>query len=130
MVLKLPSEVLFASGQGELSSSGQAALAEVLEVLKQFNDRRFLIAGHTDNVQIRGRKYKNNWHLSTARAVSVVEFMIANGFEAKNVAAAGHGEFDPIAPNDSEENRQINRRIEIILVPDLSELPNLTTDPS
>src|SRR5690606_10778419 len=111
MVLELPSEVLFASGEAKLRSAGETALAEVLDVLGPFKDRRFLIAGHTDNVRIRSRVFKNNWYLSTARAVSVVEFMIEAGFEAKNLAAAGHGEFDPVAPNDTAENRQRNRRI-------------------
>ena len=54
--------------------------------------------------------------------------MIDVGFPAKNVGAAGYGEFDPVAPNDTKENKQLNRRIEIILVPDLSELPNLTAE--
>lgn len=130
MVLKLPSGVLFASGKAKLSKEGETALSEVLDVLKEFRDRRFLIAGHTDNLRVRSRRFKNNWSLSTARAVSVLEFMIEAGFAPKNLGAAGYGEFDPVAPNDSDENRQLNRRIEIVLVPDLSELPNLTADPS
>jgi chemotaxis protein MotB len=128
MTLKLPSGVLFASAQATLSRTGQAALQEILDVLSEFKDRRFMIAGHTDNVAIRSRRFKNNWDLSTARAVSVLEYMIAAGFDPNNLAAAGYGEFDPVAPNDTDEGRQLNRRIEIILVPDLSELPNLTLD--
>jgi len=130
MVLKLPSSVLFASGQGELSKGGKQALGEILAILLEFKDRRFMIAGHTDNVPIRSRRFRDNWHLSTARALSVLEFMIQAGFEGKNLAAAGYGQFDPVASNDTEDGRQQNRRIEIILVPDLSELPNLTVDPS
>jgi chemotaxis protein MotB len=130
MVLKLPSEILFASGQANLSKTGQTALAEVLAVLQEFKDRRFMIAGHTDNVPIKTSRFRNNWQLSTARAVSVVEFMVQAGWAGKNVSAAGFGEFDPVAGNDSAEGKQLNRRIEIILVPDLSELPNLTSDPS
>jgi chemotaxis protein MotB len=130
MVLELPAGVLFSSGKAKLSKDGEAALSEVLTVLTEFKDRRFAIAGHTDNIQIKTRRFKNNWHLSTARAVSVVEFMIANTFDPKNLSAAGFGEFDPVSPNETAEGRQLNRRIEIILVPDLSELPNLTQDPS
>ena len=126
MVLELPSEVLFPSGRARLRDAGEGALTEVFDILKEFKDRRFIIAGHTDNVAINGRRFKNNWYLSTARAVSVVEFMVEAGFDPKNVAAAGYGEFDPVASNDTDEGRQRNRRIEIILVPDLSELPNLT----
>jgi len=130
MVLKLPSSILFASGKAALSKGGKTALAEILAILLEFKDRRFMIAGHTDNVRIRSRRFKDNWHLSTARALSILEFMIEAGFDAKSLAAAGYGQFDPVASNDSEDGRQQNRRIEIVLVPDLSELPNLTVDPS
>jgi chemotaxis protein MotB len=125
MVLQLPSEVLFASGRANLSRAGQQALGKVLDVLRSVRDRRFLIAGHTDDRKIRSRRFNSNWELSTARAVSVVQFMVANGFEPGNLGAAGYGAFDPVVPNDSPENMAKNRRIEIILVPDLSELPNL-----
>ncbi len=130
MILKLPSGVLFPSGQAELSKNGKAALAEVLNILLEFKDRRFQIAGHTDNVPIRSHHFHDNWQLSTARAVSVVEAMVDSGFDPKNLSASGYGEFDPVASNDTAEGRALNRRIEIILVPDLSELPNLTANPS
>jgi chemotaxis protein MotB len=126
MTLKLPSGILFPSGSAELSKGGQNALAEVTNILMQFQDRRFVVAGHTDNQPIRTAEFKNNWYLSTARANSVVQFMIKTGFPAKNLAAAGYGEFDPVAANDKEDGREQNRRIEIILVPDLAELPSLT----
>ncbi len=130
MVLKLPAGVLFASGRANISRTGIEALTEILNILLPFQDRRFMIAGHTDNVKIRGRRFASNWHLSTARAVSIVRFMIQAGFSPKNLSAAGFGEYDPVATNETPEGRQQNRRIEIILVPDLSELPNLTADPS
>lgn len=126
MVVELPSGVLFPSGKSILSRAGKTALEEVTDVLIQFRDRRLLIAGHTDDQRIRTRRFPNNWHLSTARAVSVLEFFIEQGFTPENLAATGYGEFSPVAPNDSKENRALNRRIEIILVPDLSELPSLT----
>ena len=126
MVLKLPSGILFPSGQAELTKPGQQALGEVTNILLEFKDRRFVIAGHTDTDPIKSRKFKSNWDLSTARALSVVQFMVGAGFPPTSLAASGYGEFDPVAPNDKEENKQLNRRIEIILVPDLSELPTLT----
>jgi chemotaxis protein MotB len=128
MTLKLPSGILFPSGSDDLSKDGQTALAEVVKILMQFKDRRFMVAGHTDNQPIRTSEFKNNWFLSTARANSVVQFMIKQGFPAKNLAAAGYGEFDPVAKNDTDANRELNRRIEIILVPNLEELPSLTGD--
>ncbi len=126
MVLKLPSGILFPSGSADLSQEGMAALAEISTALEPFKTRRFVIAGHTDTQPIRGGKFKNNWYLSTARAISVLQFLVDAGFAAKNLAAAGYGEFDPIAGNDTPQNREQNRRIEIILVPNLDELPSLT----
>lgn len=128
MTLKLPSGILFPSGSADLSKGGQAALTEVVGVLKDFADRRFVVAGHTDNQPIKTREFPNNWYLSTARANSVVQFMIGAGFPSKSLAASGYGEFDPVAPNTSDAGREQNRRIEIILVPNLEELPSLTGD--
>ena len=125
MTLKLPSGILFPSGSAELSKDGQAALTEVVKILLQFKDRRFLVAGHTDTQPIKTAEFKNNWYLSTARANSVVQYMIKEKFPAKSLAAAGYSEFDPVAKNDTEAGREQNRRIEIILVPNLEELPSL-----
>jgi chemotaxis protein MotB len=129
MTLKLPSGILFPSASADLSKDGKAALAEVVGVLSQFADRRFVVAGHTDAQRINTPQFKNNWYLSTARANSVVQFMIEQKFPAKSLAAAGYGEFDPVAPNTDEAGRELNRRIEIILVPNLEELPSLTGAP-
>jgi chemotaxis protein MotB len=126
MTLKLPSGILFPSGSAELSKGGETALTDVVNILMQFKDRRFVVAGHTDSQPIKTAQFKNNWYLSTARANSVVQFMIKQQFPAKNLAAAGYGEFDPVSPNDTDANRELNRRIEIILVPNLEELPSLT----
>lgn len=126
MTLKLPSGILFPSGSAELSKPGQTALGEVVKILLQFKDRRFVVAGHTDNQPIKTAAFKNNWYLSTARANSVVQYMIKEQFPPQNLAAAGYGEFDPVAKNDTDPGRELNRRIEIILVPNLEELPSLT----
>src|SRR5262245_38272251 len=69
MVVKLSAEVLFASGDAEVSTPGQAALTEVAAVLKEFKDRKFMVAGHTDSLAVGASKYKDNWELSTARAL-------------------------------------------------------------
>lgn len=127
MTLKLPSGILFPSGSADLSKGGQAALADVVKILLDFRERRFVVAGHTDDQPIQTAQFKNNWYLSTARANSVVQFMIKQAFPPEHLAAAGYGEFDPVAPNKTEAGREQNRRIEIILVPDLAELPSLVS---
>jgi len=129
MVLELPAGILFPSGKHRLKKNAKEGLGEVAQILLEFKDRRFMVAGHTDNVPMKSRRFPNNWHLSTARAASIVEFLIEQGFQPENLAAAGYGEFDPKADNDTDEGKELNRRIEIILVPDLSELPGLTEEP-
>jgi chemotaxis protein MotB len=129
MRLKLPSNVLFPSGNADLSEKGQKTLARVTKLLLELKDKRFVVAGYTDNVPIATEQFKNNWYLSTARAVTVVEFMIAQGFPAEQLGAAGYADVDPVASNKSKKGRQKNRRIEIIVVPDLSDLPKLAKQP-
>jgi chemotaxis protein MotB len=91
-------------------------------VLRTIGNRRFQVAGHTDNVPITTTKFNSNWELSTERAVVVVRFLIGRGLRPDLLSAAGYGEFDPIAPNDSPANKSKNRRIEITLQPNIDEL--------
>jgi chemotaxis protein MotB len=123
MIIALPNDILFDSGATQLKPDGKAALAKVAAVLAQVPDRDFLVAGHTDNVPIKTELFPSNWELSTRRAVEVVHLLVADGMSPKVLAAAGYGEFDPVAPNDTLPNRAQNRRIEIVLQPNLSDLP-------
>ena len=123
MLIALPDEVLFDSGKTVIKAGGEAALARVATVLITISDRHFLVAGHTDNNPIHTREFPSNWELSTARAVRVTLFLIAHGMRPEVLAAAGYGEFDPVAANDTPEHRAQNRRIEIVLQPNLADLP-------
>jgi chemotaxis protein MotB len=125
MIMQLPAGVLFPSGKDTLSKEGEATILEVATVLKDFTDRKFLITGHTDNVPIRGGKFKDNWELSTARAVTVTRFLMENGVHPKLLGAAGYSEYDPVADNSTDQGKQENRRIEIVLLPNIDELPKL-----
>ncbi len=125
LVVELPAEVLFPSGSAELSKKGELAVLEVGIILKKFTDRRFLVVGHTDNLALKSSTYKDNWDLSTARAVTVTRFLVTAGMDPANLVAAGAGEHDPAKSNDSAAGRQHNRRIEIVLLPALAELPPL-----
>ncbi|MCJ7766427.1 MAG: OmpA family protein, partial [Thiovulaceae bacterium] len=124
IVINLPENVLFASGRATVNSDGQEALKQIANVLKEFSDRRFQVEGHTDNVPMKSARFPSNWELSTARALSVVHLMVQEGVEAKNVSAAGFGEFHPRAVNDTREGRALNRRIEIVMQPNLEILSN------
>ena len=125
MLIALPNDVLFDSGKTNIKPDGQAALAQVAKVLATIPDRNFLVAGDTDDVPIHTARFPSNWELSTARAVEVTKFLIANGMRPQVLAAAGYGEFDPVVANDSPEHRAQNRRIEIVLQPNLADLPSL-----
>lgn len=125
LTLKLANAILFDSGRVELKPEGEAAIGKLVPALKSVGDREFLVAGHTDNVPIKTARFKSNWELSTARAVTVVKHMVSQGYPATNVGAAGYGENDPVASNDTEEGKAQNRRIEIILMPKLGALPGL-----
>ena len=125
MLIALPDDVLFDSGKTEVKPAGQVALGKVAQVLATVTDRKFLVAGHTDNVPIRHGRFKSNWELSTARAIEVTNFLVQNGMKPEVLAAAGYSEFDPVAPNDTPANKGLNRRIEIVLQPNLADLPSL-----
>lgn len=126
MSVKLPAGVLFDSGSAMLSRDGELALMEVAIILRQLAERRFMVAGHTDNRPLENSaedsRYRNNWELSTARAVTVTEFLIEARMKPENLVAAGYGQYDPVGDNDSADGRQENRRIEIVLLPNLEKL--------
>jgi chemotaxis protein MotB len=124
MVIELASNILFDSGSTRIKDDGQTALQELGGVLQQIKKRDFLVAGHTDDVG----KAATNWKLSTERAVEVVQFLEESGVDPTNLAAAGYGEYDPVASNDNDEGKALNRRIEIIMMPNLEELPNIPKD--
>jgi chemotaxis protein MotB len=125
LVVELPAEVLFASGVSELSEKGKLAVLEVGFILKQDPDRRFLVVGHTDSVPLKNSKYLDNLELSTARALTVTRVLVQAGMKPENLLPAGAGEHDPTSDNASSKDRQANRRIEIALLPALSEMPPL-----
>lgn len=123
MVLQLPTDVLFDSGSAKLSDTGKEAVSEVASVLKDIQERRFQVEGHTDSVPIHTAQYRSNWDLAAARALGVVRAMTAAGIQGTLLSAASYGEFHPVASNDAAEGRAENRRIEIVVMPDLSMLP-------
>ncbi len=137
MVISLPGDVLFASGKDELREEGIhviQAVAEVIRSDKQLNSRYFQIAGHTDNKPLRyNKKFVDNWGLSAMRARSVLVFLVApvdskdggGGLDARRLHLAGYGDTDPVADNGTEEGRQANRRVELVLMPDVEEMLDL-----
>jgi chemotaxis protein MotB len=122
LVLALPNDVLFDSGQTALKPAGRDAVVQVAHILATVPGRSFQVAGHTDNVPIQTPRFPSNWELSTARALEVVKLLVAQGVDPQALSAAGYGPFDPVASNDAPDGRARNRRIEITLQPNLDEL--------
>lgn len=126
MVVELSENILFDSGKADLKPEGVTALTEVAQILQTIEGRDFQIAGHTDNVPIKSRRFPSNWDLSTARAVTVAQTIAQQGLAEGRLSAAGYADTQPVASNDTPEGRQQNRRIEIVLMPNLDELPDLS----
>ena len=125
--ISLEEDLLFASGKYNINQSGKAALNKLSAVLSNQNDIEILVEGHTDNIPLSGSKLiKDNWDLSVIRATSVVKIMLNNKkLDPLQLTAAGRGEHNPIANNESAEGRKMNRRIEMILSPNLDDLFDL-----
>jgi chemotaxis protein MotB len=123
MVVELATDILFAPGSATVSTEGTRALNEVSTVLASIPDREYQVAGHTDSVPIATERFPTNWHLGSERAISVVEVLVAGGLAPERVSTASYAEFQPLDTNRTKEGRASNRRIEIVVVPDLSTLP-------
>ncbi len=123
MVVELATDVLFPPGSAALSKEGQTAIADVAKVLASIPDREFQVAGHTDDRPIRSAQFPSNWYLGSARAIAVVDVLTKSGLGAERVSAASFAEYQPADTNRTTEGRTANRRIEIVVVPDLSTLP-------
>ena len=116
------SEVLFPSGAADLNEAGKTEMAKLaaalIDLQKEIPEEInwvLRVDGHTDDVPISGGRFADNWELSSARATSVVKFLIEEGVPPQRLVAAGFGEFQPLDPTDTDEARARNRRIELKL---------------
>lgn len=118
--VQMKAEVLFPSGSAELSQSGRETVAEVARILRrQTPDAYWQVEGHTDNEPIATKEFPSNWHLGAARAIAVLQVMLANGMDKHKISAATFGEFTPVSSNDTAAGRANNRRIELVLLPEV-----------
>lgn len=115
MKVTLTIPVLFDLADANLKSEAIPALTEVAELLENLPNE-VIVEGHTDNLPVTGGVYQSNWELSIARALSVIEYFVSKGLNSERFIAAGYGEYHPLCPNNTPENRALNRRIEINIV--------------
>jgi chemotaxis protein MotB len=136
MVISLPGDVLFPSGKDQLRDDGKDVLMAVADVIRsdqQLAERFFQVAGHTDAQPLNGGPFKDNWGLSAMRARTVLVFLISKvdgksgggGLDPARLHAAGYGETDPVAPNETPAERAKNRRVELVLMPNVEEMLDL-----
>lgn len=119
LVVTMVDEILFASGSAEMHAAGRATLDKIVGTLQSATGKRIVAEGYTDNTPIGAglrSRYPSNWELSTARACDVVRHLQSQGIDPRRLEAAGFGEYQPVAPNDSPNGRTKNRRIELVLM--------------
>jgi chemotaxis protein MotB len=121
LTMTMVDKIIFPSGSTEISKDGKLVLDKVISILKDIKDKRIQVEGHTDNVPIVSalkKRYPTNWELSTARATEVVRYLQEQGgLDPKQLSATGYSEYQPVAPNDTDDGKHKNRRIEIVLLP-------------
>jgi chemotaxis protein MotB len=122
--VSLAEQLLFASGSTEVDAKGVTALQQLAKAIKDQRDINIMVEGHTDNVPIskKSQYMQDNWDLSVMRATAITKILTKAGVSPKQITASGRGEFTPLAANDTPQNRQKNRRTEIIITPNLDEL--------
>jgi chemotaxis protein MotB len=122
--VSLAEQLLFGSGSIEVDSKGVTALQQLAKAIKDQRDINILVEGHTDNVPIskKSQYMQDNWDLSVMRATSITKILTKAGVSSSQITPSGRGEFSALAANDTPQNKQKNRRTEIIITPNLDEL--------
>ncbi len=117
IIVRLDSPILFEIGEARIKRDAFPILDKIIEMSEDWSNN-IRVEGHTDNIPIHTSQYPSNWELSTARALSVLRFFLNHGqIEPQQLAAVGYGEYHPLVPNDTPENRAMNRRVEIYIKP-------------
>ncbi len=124
LVITVVGDLLFDSGKAQIRPEAKAILDKVANVLNEnVPDFNVGIEGHTDNVPIKRSGWKSNWELSSARALSVLHYLVnEKGIDPGRLSAIGYGEYRPVASNDTKMGRQENRRVEIVIIPKVTKV--------
>ncbi len=115
LLITVKDQALFRPGQAELTTQGRQTLDQVIKIFQLFPEFRIHIKGHTDSTPISSPQFPSNWELAAVRATSVLRYALSQGVPAYRMTATGLADIEPIAPNDTPENRAQNRRVEFVL---------------
>lgn len=127
MLVQLSSDVVFPPGSTRIKSEAKEAIQELAYALAQFKDRKFQVVGHSDSTPIKTARFPSNWELSSQRAIEVVKLLVEEGVPPEIISAAGSAEFDPLIDSDLPEDLEKNRRVEVVFMPKIDELPGMDT---
>ncbi len=130
VVISIKAQVSFKSGSADIEKNSQEDIIKIgKDILSKIPNKHIRVEGHTDNIPINSALYPSNWYLSSARATSVLTLLIDKaGINPKLISAVGYGEQAPLVPNDSDANREKNRRVDIVILRDSSSQGEATTD--
>jgi chemotaxis protein MotB len=122
LIINIDDKISFDSGQAELKKGVLNALDKIAKILSDYPENSIVIEGHTDNVPISTKRFRDNWQLSSERALAVLAYLLKNTkLDAARFSAAGNGEYRPIVSNDTPENKALNRRVDIVVIPRMSQ---------
>ncbi len=118
LLITILDDIFYDSGSAEIREKDKQFAKEISELLVMNPPRNIIVSGHTDNVPISNSTYESNWELSVMRAVKFIKVLTENNkLDSSVFSAKGFGEFKPVAPNDTEEGREKNRRVEVLILP-------------
>ncbi len=118
LIINIDDRISFDSGRADLKKEVRPSLKKIREILAQYPEYNIIVEGHTDDVPIKTKQFRDNWELSTERALAVLYYILEDAsLKPERFSATGCGQYRPIVPNDSKENRALNRRVDIIVVP-------------
>jgi len=118
LVITFVAEILFDSGKAVLREDSLPILDKVVRILKEEVPQNSIgVEGHTDNEPIKHSKWQSNWELSAHRALGVLYYLESEGVSPMRLSAIGYGEYHPVASNDTDQGKQLNRRVEIVILP-------------
>ena len=118
IIININNKILFESGSADLRRGVYKSLDKIKDILGGYPENKIMVEGHTDNVPISTARFRDNWQLSSERALAVLNYLLRNRkLKPDRFSAVGYGEFNPIVPNDTDSNRALNRRVDITVKP-------------
>lgn len=118
LVINIDDRISFDSGYANLKKEVLPSLKKIREILSQFPEYSIVVEGHTDNIPMKSQKFRDNWELSTERALAVLGYLLQDkNLNPVRFSAAGYGEHRPLVSNATKENRALNRRVDIVVIP-------------